>query len=525
MNKTASAYIVIAAGILSLFVCVTIFRPLMPVDETRYMSVAWEMMQQGNWILPTLNYEAYSHKPPLLFWLIRGTWSIFGVDVWPVRILMLGLMAAFLFLTQCFGRALAQRQESDPGHTGIQAMLMLSALPLYLIYGTTIMFDTMMGLCVVGAMILLWRIAQGSRWALWFGFGALLGIGILAKGPVALLYMLPPAFLVRLWRGEIPGGWFKGLAMAILTGAMIGLAWAVPAALSGGDAYAEKIFVTQSAGRMVNAFDHREPLWFYIPVLAGFLAPLLLIPNLWSSIKTGLKTPQKKQALYFVLSWVLPVFLFFSLINSKQIHYMIPILPGFAALAALSLSGREIKSVVMPLAVMLLPSIVVIFYEVLETPFMGMKLPESAEHLGYAHIILSILIMMWAKYGLGRDHAQVALAMGAFVMVFMIHAQLGDRFLPKYDLSPLAAAVEPYKARPMAAAPKYDGEYGFVMRMTKPITSIGREKEEVANWFAANPDGIILLRYKNPDQVADYNVLYTQPFRPKEYLSIVEKRP
>ena len=239
-------------------------------------------------------------------------------------------------------------------------------------------------------------------------------------------------------------------------------------------------------------------------------------------MKTGLQTPHKQQALRFVLCWVLPVVLFFSAINSKQIHYMIPILPGFAALAAMSLSGREIKSVSLPLAVMLLPSIVVIVYEFLETPFMGMKLPESAEHLGYAHIILSILIMAWARRGLGRDRAQVALAMGAFVMVFMIHAQLGDRFLPKYDLTSLAQAVQPYRDRPMAAAPKYDGEYGYVMRATHAIESIGREGVDA--WLDANPDGVVILRYKHPEQVAPYKVLYTQSFRPEEFLSIIEKK-
>jgi len=521
-KQNIPAFAVIAAGIALIFAAITMFRPLMPVDETRYLSVAWEMMLQGHWILPTLNFEPYSHKPPMLFWLIRSMWEIFGTELWPARIISLSAMTVFFILTYHLGRTLAAGQPGDTRHTGMQSMLMVAGLPLFLIYGSVIMFDTLMGVWVTAAMITLWQLAQGGKQRLWILYGVILGMGILAKGPVALIYMLPTALLARVWRGEAPTGWYKGLTLAILTGAMIGLAWAVPAALSGGDAYAQKIFVTQSAGRMVNAFDHREPFWFYIPVLLGFLAPLLLIPNLWSSMRTGLKTPEKKQALYFVLCWVLPVVLFFSIINSKQIHYMIPILPGFAALAALSLSGKDIKSVALPLAVMLLPSIVVMGYEIAEADFMGMKLPESTEHLGFAHIVLSLLIMWWAKRGLGSDRALVALAMGSFVMMFMVHAQLGQRFLPKYDLTPIAAAVQPYKARPMAAAPKYDGEYGYVMRMEKPIESIGREDMDA--WFAVNPDGIVILRYKKPEQVAKYHVLYTQSFRPEEYLSIIEKK-
>ena len=47
-------------------------RPLLPVDETRYIGVAWEMWQRGDFLVPWLNGEPYSHKPPLFFWLVHA---------------------------------------------------------------------------------------------------------------------------------------------------------------------------------------------------------------------------------------------------------------------------------------------------------------------------------------------------------------------------------------------------------------------------------------------------------------------
>ncbi|MDX1698178.1 MAG: hypothetical protein R3308_07810, partial [Thiohalobacterales bacterium] len=44
-------------------------RPLVPADELRYIAVAWEMWQRGDFLVPYLNGEPYSHKPPLFFWL------------------------------------------------------------------------------------------------------------------------------------------------------------------------------------------------------------------------------------------------------------------------------------------------------------------------------------------------------------------------------------------------------------------------------------------------------------------------
>lgn len=51
-------------------------RPLMPVDETRYVAAAWEMHIGGSPWLPHLNGAIYGHKPPLLFWLINLVWAV-----------------------------------------------------------------------------------------------------------------------------------------------------------------------------------------------------------------------------------------------------------------------------------------------------------------------------------------------------------------------------------------------------------------------------------------------------------------
>lgn len=87
-------------------------RPLLPVDETRYLSVAWEMWQRGDWLVPHLNGQPYHHKPPLLFWLIQLGWHVLGVsEVWGRLVAPLfGL--ANLGLTVALGRRLwPQRPE------------------------------------------------------------------------------------------------------------------------------------------------------------------------------------------------------------------------------------------------------------------------------------------------------------------------------------------------------------------------------------------------------------------------------
>jgi len=47
-------------------------RPLIPIDETRYVSAAWEMWLRGDFLVPFKNGEPYSHKPPFMFWMFHA---------------------------------------------------------------------------------------------------------------------------------------------------------------------------------------------------------------------------------------------------------------------------------------------------------------------------------------------------------------------------------------------------------------------------------------------------------------------
>ena len=59
---------------MALIAVAVLTRPAMPIDETRYLAVAWEMWQSGDYLVPHTNGLPYSHKQPLLFWLINFGW-------------------------------------------------------------------------------------------------------------------------------------------------------------------------------------------------------------------------------------------------------------------------------------------------------------------------------------------------------------------------------------------------------------------------------------------------------------------
>ena len=305
--------------------------PLLPVDETRYATVAWEMRESGNWLLPTLNGEPYSHKPPLLFWLVNMAWLIGGTEVEVARIVPILISIAVLSATYVLAYYLFPDRSSAPA---IAVMLTLG--PAFLVYGALVMFDQLLTLCVLLGLLTLWRVALAPSWWRWGLFGVALGLGLLAKGPVILLHLLPPAMLVYFWapHAAVPmGRWFAGIGFAVLIGAGIILAWAIPAALTGGPEFSRMIFWEQSAGRMVKAFDHRHPPWFYIPVLLVFLLPILFWPVVWRGVEVAKQRPVPS-SVRFLLSWIVPSIAAFVVISGKQPHYLLPHVPGFALIAA-----------------------------------------------------------------------------------------------------------------------------------------------------------------------------------------------
>src|SRR5690349_24792900 len=119
---------------LLLLLPVALFLPALPIDETRYLAVAWEMRLHGDFLVPHLNGAPYSDKPPLLFWLINLGWLIAGMHAWAVR---LGVLAASFTSLYLFER-LARRVRPE-GDFARNATLLLLGMIYFALFSSAIM--------------------------------------------------------------------------------------------------------------------------------------------------------------------------------------------------------------------------------------------------------------------------------------------------------------------------------------------------------------------------------------------------
>ncbi|MCI0378405.1 MAG: hypothetical protein L0215_12420, partial [Gemmataceae bacterium] len=67
-----------------LYPCLSFY--LFEPDEGRYAQIPREMLERGDWIVPTLQNEPYLDKPPLFYWLVMLSYAVFGYHDWAARL-------------------------------------------------------------------------------------------------------------------------------------------------------------------------------------------------------------------------------------------------------------------------------------------------------------------------------------------------------------------------------------------------------------------------------------------------------
>lgn len=437
-------------------------RPLLPVDETRYVAVAWEMWRRGEFLVPWLNGEVYQHKPPLLFWLFHAGWAVTGVnETWPRLVGPASSLLALWALARLGERLWPAR----PG-TGRLGSLMLLASTYFALYQTALMFDLPLLAFVALGWWQLVGAMQSGRWREWLGYGTAFGAALLLKGPVAAVYLLPPLLVWRAWTspGAPPPGWRKPVAGLALGLALPGL-WLLAAWSQGPDGYLPSLVGEQTLGRIQGELGHPRPLFWYLPFLLLLPLPWTLWPGSWRALRR-LADDTGDPGTRFVLLTGVAGLLVLSLVHGKQVHYLIPLL----ALAMLGLARGVMAPVPGPGAVAAMPG------GATRGDLLAMASPQAGD------VAAVQSAGRWIRAGLAFA---VLVALAGFVAV-----------RADYDLAPAArhVAAQQQRGRDVLYVGNYQGEFGFLGRLRAPVAEQG--PAHAGAWLRAHPDGLVVVRDK-----------------------------
>ena len=535
-----------------------IMRPLLPIDETRYLTVAWEMHTSGSYMVPHLNGELYSHKPPLLFWLINIGWAIFGVSTEWARLVAPLFGLGSLWLTAKMANALWPDVSKDvlSMRRGLAPLILLSGV-YWSVFSTMTMFDMMLAFSTLVSLLGVvggWRayVNNNSSWDFWknvalIGIG--LGLGGLSKGPAILLHVLPVYLLAPFWgpllTGEKPKSWVKwytSVPIAILIGVGIALCWAIPAAIIGGPEYRDAIFVGQTAGRMVKSFAHQRPPWWFLQYLPLLLLPWFAWPRLWRAVgfkkswreKTGFRASLTDGGVRFLVIWFGVTLVAFSAISGKQLHYLLPEFPAIALFVSFLLSNikksenkttSKRKHMVPALVLAALAGIILLAWAalpIIETYVP--RMPSWAYEAAPIWMVPALLLAVGAAFVSVpdiRSEVRIIAITAASVIVFT-HMAAAPALRHAYDLSFPAQIISDWQndGKKMAYVGKYHGEFHFLGRLEKPLLVLPHMAAAI-KWADENPDGIIIDVVRQSEIKADPIAFF--PYRGK-YLVVWEAR-
>ena len=327
----AIAFVVLAAGIG--------LRDPWPADEPRFVLVAKQMWESGDWLFPHRGNELYADKPPLYFWMLCAAYAL--VRNWTWAFLLPSLVAAMatLFLTY----DLARRRWSH--RAGLWAAIGVLACGGFLYQAKRAQIDpTVVAFITLGTYGIARHLLRGPDWR-WYWIGCFAaGLGVISKGVgfLALLMLLPYAWMRwRKWPGLAPLGddsrwrWWGG-ALAFFAAIAV---WFVPmlvTASTSGDperhAYVQELLFRQTATRYTSAWHHTQPPWYFLEIIAGMWLPFsLAIPWLIPRWRDALRA--RDAAVWLPLAWALLVLVFFSASPGKRDMYILPMLPMLAVAA------------------------------------------------------------------------------------------------------------------------------------------------------------------------------------------------
>ncbi|HUD73200.1 MAG TPA: glycosyltransferase family 39 protein, partial [Dongiaceae bacterium] len=301
-------------------------RDLWDPDEPRTALVTRDLAAGGAWAAPTLDGRAWLEKPPLYYWLAAAASRAAGrVDAASVRLpanLAAVLLAVTVFL---FGRALWGRRA------GLLAALVLVTTEDFLIESRWARPDMLLGLLLTIAALAAWKgaVEGEARWTVIF-WGAL-GLGILTKGPVALLPLAGVlAYAVAARDSGLLGRLrpASGIPMMLVPAAVWMAAWSTET----GSRFPLGSILGRFAGRVGEGLHHAHPTSHLLTMLPLALLPwVAILPAAIAETWPGPVRGRDRRSI-FLYALLLADLTLFALSAEKRGVYLLPMTPLVALL-------------------------------------------------------------------------------------------------------------------------------------------------------------------------------------------------
>lgn len=296
----------------------------MPLEraEIYFLDGARSMLERGDLLVPYYRGEPFFDKPPLTYWLMAACFRAFGFDPGAARVVPASAALLVLLATLWLGSSLFDRR------TAWISALVLATTGAFLGFGRVAMSDMLLALWTTLAVAIGVRAVRGAPPAWPVALAAVLGLGFLTKGPIALLLPgLGLAWLAWTRRASLPRPPVAALLLGALAFAAIALGWFVMVQRRLGWDPLAHFFLRENLQRFAAAtYDAQRPFWYYLTTYLAEGAPWSLFLPLaaWRALRGDTRDDGSR----FLLAWLGLMLVPLSLSRGKIDYYLLPFYPA-----------------------------------------------------------------------------------------------------------------------------------------------------------------------------------------------------
>jgi 4-amino-4-deoxy-L-arabinose transferase-like glycosyltransferase len=292
--------------------------PLFDLDEGAFTEATREMLVSHNFWTTTLDGAPRYDKPILIYWLQAASALGLGFNEFALRLPSMLAALAWMLATWRFARE--QLRTDDAGAPMFAAAsLALALLPGIIAHAA--IADALLNLWLALAFFDMWRVLEDGRTELRWRVYLWMGLGMLTKGPVAIL--LPGLVsLIHCLRYAKMRDWIKAVTdwRGYLVLVAVVAPWAIGVSLQDGGAFLKAFVMEHNVGRFESAAEgHRGAWWYYLAVLPAMVLPFTaLLP---AAIKRMARPEDRLDA--YLGTWFVVVLVLVSLAATKLPHYLL----------------------------------------------------------------------------------------------------------------------------------------------------------------------------------------------------------
>lgn len=311
-------------------------RPLYAPDEGRYALSGREMLESGDWLVPTLTGIPYLDKPPMMFWSSAAGMAVFGKNEFGARFFIALVALAGVWLAWVLGK------EAGGPEVGVVTAAMTASCALYVVLARVIVTDMLLSVAILGAYTGFLRAWNGRTGAI--GMWVALAFAFLSKGPVG------PALFAF---GAVPCWWlsrrrpslrvFRPVLGPVLW-AILALPWTIYLCVAI-PSYFEFFYWRENIQALTSKSIHHGKPWFYAlyGAFGGFVPWTLLLPfglvAAWREVRRLGR--ESDPAVLLCLLWAGTTMAVFTASSSKLPTYFLPMMPPMAVLVARRLCAPD----------------------------------------------------------------------------------------------------------------------------------------------------------------------------------------